>query len=56
MKNPLKIPCQNLPSEDLIAEIVDAWREWDATPVKMFSDRLINAMHTLSELYPKKEE
>ena len=37
----------------IIAEAVEAWREWDAMPDKMLSDRLVNSMHALSELYPQ---
>jgi hypothetical protein len=48
---------QNTPAntqrDAIIAEAVEAWREWDALPEKMFTDRLVNAMHALSELYPK---
>ena len=43
----------NAQRDAIIAEAVEAWREWDALPDTMFSDRLVNAMHALSDLYPK---
>lgn len=36
-----------------ITEAVEAWREWDAMPDKMLSDRLVNSMHALDEFYTR---
>ena len=43
----------NTVRDAIIAEAVEAWREWDAMPDKMLSDRLVNGMHALAELYPQ---
>lgn len=39
----------NTGRDAIIAEAVEAWREWDALSEKLFTDRLVNAMHALSD-------
>ena len=37
----------------IIAEAVDAWREWSDGTNVLLSNRLINSMDSLTELYPQ---
>jgi hypothetical protein len=42
-------PATNSGRDALITEAVEAWREWGNTPDQFPSERLIDAMHNLSE-------